>query len=72
MNIPTLISRTSPFPFLGVLGSDFSYFFLQILIEHSVSKQRRSDRTPDYAVSDLGLQCLPMSHVKDARVIWVK
>ena len=23
------------------------------------------------AVSDLGLHCLPMSHKKDARLIWV-
>ena len=25
-----------------------------------------------YALSDLGLHCLPMFHGKDARIIWVK
>ena len=27
---------------------------------------------PHSAASDLGLHCLPMSHKKDARLIWVK
>ena len=27
---------------------------------------------PHSAASDLGLHCLPMSHKKDARFIWVK
>ena len=27
---------------------------------------------PQFAASDLGLRCLPMSHKKDARLIWVK
>ena len=30
------------------------------------------DQTLHYAVSDQGLHCLPMSHKKDARPIWVK
>ena len=30
------------------------------------------DQTPHYVVSDLGLCYLPMSHIKDARHIWVK
>ena len=29
------------------------------------------DQTPGSAASDLGLHCLPMSHKKDARLIWV-
>ena len=29
------------------------------------------DQTPCYAASDLVLHCLPMSHKKDARLIWV-
>ena len=29
------------------------------------------DQTPQSAASDLGLHCLPMSHKKDARLIWV-
>ena len=28
--------------------------------------------TPRSVASDLGLHCLPMSHRKDARLIWVK
>ena len=30
------------------------------------------ERTPRSVASDLGLHCLPMSHRKDARLIWVK
>ena len=29
------------------------------------------DQMPRSAASDLGLHCLPMSHKKDARLIWV-
>ena len=27
---------------------------------------------PHFVASDLGLHCLPMSHKKDAKLIWVK
>ena len=37
MEIPTLINWASPFPFKELLGGIFH--FIQILIEHSVSKQ---------------------------------
>ena len=30
------------------------------------------DQTPHSVASDLGLPYLPMSHIKDARHIWVK
>ena len=30
------------------------------------------DQTPQNAASDLGLNCLPMSHKKDTWHIWVK
>ena len=40
--------------------------FIQILIEHSVSKSGYPDQTPHKETSDLGLHCLPMSHKKDA------
>ena len=30
------------------------------------------DQMPRSAASGLGLHCLPMSHKKDARLIWVK
>ena len=29
------------------------------------------DGTPSFAMSHYGLFCLPMSHKKDARLIWV-
>ena len=44
-------------------------------MEHSVSKQCLSVETlircRVFAASDLGLYSLPMSHKKDARLIWV-
>ena len=43
------------------------FIFIQILIEHSVS----NDQTPQNAASYLDLHCLPMSHKKNARLIWV-
>ena len=30
------------------------------------------DGTPHFAASHLGLFCLPMSHIKDGRLIWDK
>ena len=30
------------------------------------------NQTPHSVASDLGLHCLPLSHKKDARQIWVK
>ena len=65
--MPTLISGTSPFPILGVLGA----IFLQILIEHFVANSGDPDQTRQYAVSDLGMHCLPISRKKDTRLIWV-
>ena len=53
----------------------FFFSFFQILIDHSASKLKNAD--PDHILhnavseSDLGLYCLPMSHKKDARLIWV-
>ena len=34
--------------------------------------RRELDQTPHFAVSDLVLHCLPMSHKKDAIGLWVK
>ena len=42
--------------------------FIQILIEHSEANSGDPDQTPHYAASDLGLHCLPMSHITDARL----
>ena len=45
--------------------------FIQILIEHSVNSGD-PDQTARSAASDLGLHCFPLSHKKDARLIWVR
>ena len=48
--------------------------FIQILIGYSVSKQWRPWSDAAFCgvwSSDLGMHCLPMSHKKDARLIWV-
>ena len=52
-----------------------SLYFFQILLELFnilLANSEDPDQTPHYAVSDMGLHCLPMSHKKDARHIWVK
>ena len=67
MYFPIIINWTSPFPILGLL-SVFFFIFIQILKETSVSKP---DQTPRFVASNLVLHCLPMSHKKTARLIWV-
>ena len=55
---------------LRVVGSYFSFvfkFWLKILEANSGNP----DQTPRSAASDLGLHCLPVSHKKDARLLWV-
>ena len=69
MDLPTLISRMSLYSIL-VVFCDFCPFFL-ILIEHFVSKQWRPDQILHSASSDQVLQCLPMSHKMDDRLMWV-
>ena len=60
MDLTLLISRTSPFRNLVMLGGIF--FFIQILIEHSVSKQWSPDQKPHSVASVLGMHYLPRSH----------
>ena len=60
--MPTLISRRNPSPILGVMGGIF-HFYLNF--NRTYCKQT-------VAVFDLGLLDLPMSHKKDARIIWIK
>ena len=49
------------------------FIFIQVLIENYASKHSGDpDQTPYSVVSDLALHCLPMSHKKRARHIWVK
>ena len=47
----------------------FLFKFLQKIM-HANSGD--PDQTPHSVASDPGLHCLPMSHKKDARYIWVK
>ena len=70
MDFSIFINRMSPFPILGLFGDIFhihSHFdrtfckqTVETLIRHRI------------LVSDLDLHCLPISHIKDARLIWVK
>ena len=57
-------------PFKGCLMVFF--IFIQILIENSVSqKWRPTSEVICPAASDLGLHCLPVSHKKETRLMWV-
>ena len=69
MNWTCLINWLSLFPILGLSGGIFSFLF-KILMELS-TKSVDSDLMLQHATSDLGLHCLPMSHKKDGRLIWV-
>ena len=51
----------SMFNYRGI-RSDFTFFD-----ENHVSKRN----SPSFATSHLELFCLPMSHTKDARIVWV-
>ena len=44
------------------------HFLMKIISANRIAP----DGTPHFASSHLGLICLPMSHRKDARLIWVK
>ena len=50
----------------------FFFIFIQILIEIMQANSGDPDQTPRSLASDLGLHFLPMSHKKDARLIWFK
>ena len=38
---------------------------------NEISNNGDPDQTPHSVASDLGLHCMHMSHIKDARLIWV-
>ena len=62
-------------PFIAIGSVHFHFkgcwvvFFIFIILK---ANSGDPDQTPHYVVSDLGLHCLPMSHKKDARLIWIK
>ena len=60
----------SIFSFRGIksIFSILFNFFMKIMSANRIAP----DGTPRFAASHLGLFCLPMSHKKDARLIWVK
>ena len=45
---------------------------MQIFKDFLYANSGKPDQMPRFAASDLVLHCLPMSHKKDARHIWVK
>ena len=47
------------------------FIFIQNLKENLFANGGESEQTPHFAASDLVLHCLPMSHKKDAMLIWV-
>ena len=59
----------SPFPNLWLLGGIF--FLFKICKKLLLANSGKPDQTPHFAVSDLVLHCLPLSHKKDTRFIWV-
>ena len=59
----------STFIFRGI-GSIFSFSF-HFLMKIKIANRIAPDWSPRLATSHLGQFCLPMSHKKDARLIWV-
>ena len=52
------------------IRSNFS-FLCHFLMKIMSANRKVPDGTPLFAASHLGLFCLPLSHKKDARLIWV-
>ena len=50
--------------------SDFSFLF-HFSMKIKIANRIAPDGTPRFAASHLGLFCLPLSHKKDARFIWL-
>ena len=51
--------------------SNFSFLF-HFSMKIKIANRIAPNGTPRFAASHLGLFCLPMSHKKDAGLIWVK
>ena len=47
------------------------FIFIQVLLKIVQANSGDPDQTLHSVASDLGRHCLPMSHKKDARHIWV-
>ena len=59
----------STFIYRGI-RNDFSFLFY-FSMKIKIANRKAPDGTPRFAASHLGLFCLPTSHKKDARLIWV-
>ena len=70
MNLPISVSRTSLFQILGVLVGIFHFDSNsnRTICKHTVETLIRCHVS---VASDLGFHSLPVSHKKDARLIWV-
>ena len=69
MEFPTLVSWTSSFP----LKAFWVVFFILVKFKLNFLQANNvdPDQTPHKAASDLDLHCLPLSHKKDAMLLWV-
>ena len=54
------------------IRSTFSFFFYHFSMKIKILNRIAPDGTPRFAASHQGLFCLPISHKKDDRRIWVK
>ena len=68
MDFPTLFIYMISFSFLGTSGVFF--IFISFFDEFMSANRIAPDGAPRFAASHLGLFCLPLSHKKDARLIY--
>ena len=72
MNFPISIDSTSLFQILGIVGGVFPFYSKVYRIFCKQTRRADLAQPPQNAAPDQGLHCWPMSHKKDARLIWVK
>ena len=66
MDFSILTIWMSPLSFIGASEAIFHFS-----MKFKKANRIAPDGKPHFAASHLGLFCLPMSHKKDARLIWV-
>ena len=67
---PLVINWVSQLSILGLLGAFVSFLF-HFSMKSMLTNRIDPDGMPCFVASHLGLFCLPMSHKKDSRLIWV-
>ena len=71
MDFPILIIWMSPFSFLGTSAVFVHFYFIFDEIRESKQDSPRWDAAfSRFEASHMGLFCVPMSHKKDAGLIW--